>query len=84
MGQIGTVIEVLPRTPQAGDIDRYRIQFPDGSNRHILRSRTRAGGYSAGDHLGFQVRPTLDQFRQKKQSTSSKSERASAGDSAGL
>jgi len=29
-GRIGTVIEVLPKTPQKMDFDRYRVEFPEG------------------------------------------------------
>ncbi|PYS38074.1 MAG: hypothetical protein DMG14_19005 [Acidobacteria bacterium] len=28
---VGTVIEVLPRTQRAGDVDHYRVEFTDGT-----------------------------------------------------
>jgi hypothetical protein len=28
---VGTVIEVIPRTQRAGDVDHYRVEFTDGT-----------------------------------------------------
>jgi hypothetical protein len=33
-GRIGTIVEVLPRNP-AGDVDRYRVEFPDGDEKTL-------------------------------------------------
>ena len=35
-GQVGTVLDIVPKTARADDFDRYRVEFSDGEIKNAF------------------------------------------------